>query len=412
MRATGLWRFAPRLQIKMDPNRAAAGRPELELVPPELQRRMVAAFERARAERLAAQTPQPGPIHASDPWVRANTAAFLALERERRAIATRLCRRHRRPADRYRDLVLVTKLLRLEYEHLAGRVGGRDGAPAPPNGLPVGGDMPAEWARPWGSGPMVEIGTAFAFYRDQRDRLARQLRTPTLRRAAAAAAQRRDGILTRFERAMGEWSPELEHGSVAAANPGKRRAATAIAETAGDGKRAWPWVSLGLSRPAVALAALFAVVGVGTVVAETRGGGSAGFASAPSPTVASVPGSLVAVAERWLEPQPARGPGGRHGASHRSKRPAREHVADADQAVLAASETPPAPPLPEAAPAPVAPAAPVAPPPPAPAPAPPPAEPPPPEPRPDPKPRPGPVSPLPPPVNTLPPPGGSSSGGG
>ena len=162
-------------------------------MPPELQKKMVVAFERARAERLAAQIPSAGAQHGGDPWIRANTAAFLVLEGERRAIATRLSRRYRRPGDRYRDLVLVTKLLRLEYEHLAGRVGGRDGAAAPPNGLPVGGDMPADWARPWGSGPMVEIGTAFVFYRDQRDRLARQLTSSnrgSARRGGGAAPGR------------------------------------------------------------------------------------------------------------------------------------------------------------------------------------------------------------------------------
>jgi hypothetical protein len=404
MRATGLRRFAPRSQTKTDVEPPMAVRPEL--VPPELRKKMVVAFERARAERLAEQIPHHGPSHAADPWMRANTSAFLVLERERRTIATRLSRRYRRPADRYRDLVLVTKLLRLEYEHLAGRVGGRNGAAAPPKGLPGDGDVPADWARPWGAGPMVEIGTAFVFYRDQRDRLTRQLRAPTLRRGAAAAAQSRDGILTRFERAMGEWRPELEHGGVATPDHGRRRAATAIAKAAGGHKRAWPWANLGLTRPAFALAAVFAAVGVGTIVAETRGGGATGFVRDATPTVAGAPGPLLALAERWLEPEPARGQGARNGSS---KGPGRERGGDADQVVLTASQAPPPTPLPEAPPAPVAPA-PVATP--APAPPPPPPEPPAPEPRPDPKPQPDPVSPLPPPVEPLPPPGGSRGGGG
>ena len=57
------------------------------------------------------------------PWTRANTAAFLHLERERRAIAERLSLPYRCRGDRYRDPLLVTKLIRFEYEHLAGRVG-------------------------------------------------------------------------------------------------------------------------------------------------------------------------------------------------------------------------------------------------------------------------------------------------
>jgi hypothetical protein len=383
--------------MKTEPERAMAVRPEL--IPPELQRKMVAAFERARAERLAAQVPGEAASHAGDPWTRANTAAFLLLESERRAIASRLTRSYRRSRHRYRDLVLLTKLIRLEYEHLAGRVSERAGHPAPPNGLPAGGDMPADWARPWGSGPMVEIGTAFTFYRNQRDRLARQLPTRTLRDAAAAAEQHRDRILTRFQGAMGEWSPELEHGRVTTADSGKGHARPI------PKRRAWPWASLRLARPAAALAAVFAAVGVGTIIAETRGGGSPSFVSAASPAVAIVP---MPLAKLPREPQPVRG--ARHGAPHRSRSPQRNEDKEANHAVLTSSEIPPAAPPPEVAPAPIAPAAPVATP--APTPAPPPDKPPTPEPRPNPKPRPGPVNTLPPPVNTLPPPGGSSGGGG
>jgi hypothetical protein len=414
MRAKELWRIAPRLQMRIEPERVMAAR--RELMPPELQKKMVAAFERARTERLAAQIPQQGAGQASDPWTRANTTAFLILERERRAIAARLCSSYRHSGDRYRDLILVTKLLRLEYEHLAGRVGGRSGPTAPPNGLPVGGDMPADWARPWGSGPMVEIGTAFVFYRDQRDRLARQLSTPTVGSAAAEAAWRRDRILTRFERAMGQWRPELEHGMGAAADFGKRQAAAPIAVATGDEKRVWPWASLGFTRRAAAVAAVFAAVGVGAIFAQTRGGESA--VSAPGPVVASVPEPLEAVGER-LKSQPARGRGGRHGAAHRSRAPqGNAGGVRKTNTALSASEIPPAAPepAPEAAAAPIAPAAPAA------TPAPPPPPPPDggpvpkpqpdPKPKPAPKPRPGPVYSLPPPVGGLPAPGGPSDQGG
>jgi hypothetical protein len=407
MRAKGLWRIAPR-PMKTEPERAMAVRPEL--IPPDLQRKMVVAFERARAERLAAQVPEEAASQVGDPWTRANTAAFLLLESERRAIASRLTRSYRRPRHRYRDLVLVTKLIRLEYEHLAGRVSERAGHPAAPNGLPARGDMPADWARPWGSGPMVEIGTAFTFYRNQRDRLARQLPTRTLKLAAAAAEQHRNRILTRFEGAMGEWSPELERGRVTTADSGKGHARP-IPKAAGHQKRAWPWASLRLTRPAAALAAVFAAVGVGTIITETRGGGSPSSVSTASPAVAIVP---MPLAKLPREPQPARGRGARHGAPHRSTTPQRNEGQGASHAVLAASEIPPAAAAPEVPPAPIAPAAPVAAPAPVatPAPTPPPHKPPTPKPRPDPKPRPGPVNTLPPPVNTLPPPGGSTGGGG
>lgn len=401
MRAKELWRIAPRLQMRIEPERAMAAR--REQMPPELQKKMVAAFERARAERLVAQIPQEGTGQASDPWARANTTAFLVLERERRAIAARLCRSYRRSGDRYRDLILVTKLLRLEYEHLAGRVGGRSGPPAPPNGLPVGGDMPADWARPWGSGPMVEIGTAFVFYRDQRDRLAGQLSAPTLGSAAAAAAAQRDRILTRFEGAMGQWKPQLEHG-MGAPDSGKRQAAP-IAVAAGDEKRVRPWASLGFTRRAAAVAAVFLALGVGAIFAETRSGESAD----PSPVVASAPAPLEALGER-LKSQPARGRGGQHGAAHRSRAPqGNAGGVRKTNTALSASQIPPAAPepAPEAAIAPAAPAATPAPPPP-----PPPDGGPAPNPQPDPKPRPGPVSSLPPPVGGLPGPGGSGDQGG
>ncbi|MEK6271565.1 MAG: hypothetical protein AABM42_02835 [Actinomycetota bacterium] len=371
-------------------------------MPSELQEKMVAAFEHASAERLAAQIPQQGAGQPGDPWTRANTAAFLHLERERRAIAARLSRRYRRRGDRYRDLLLVTALIRLEYEHLAGRVGGRAGPPSPPNGVPGGGDMPADWARSWGSGPMLEIGTAFVFYRDQRDRLASRLPARTLASAAADAAKHRKPIFSRFERATGEWRLELEHGRGAAADSGKRQA-PATAGTAGDQKWAWPWADLRSTRRAAAVAAVFVAVGVGATLAGTRGGESP--VGAPSAGVASVPKRLAALGEQSRKPQPARGRGARQGAAHRSRAHQRDRGNEAGHAAAASEIPPPAPePAPEAPPAPIATPAPPPPPPPDNGPAP--------QPRPDPKPRPEPVSSLPPPGGGLPAPGGSGAGGG
>jgi hypothetical protein len=411
MRAKELWRFAPRLHMRTEPERAVAV--PRKRMPPEFQQKMVAAFERARAERLAAHIPHEGAGQAGNHWTRANTAAFLILERERRATAARLCRPYRGRGDRYRDLILVTALIRLEYEHLAGRVGGRAGPPSPPSGSPIGRDMPADWARPWGSGPMVEMCTALIFYRAQRDQLARRLSTPTLESAAAAAARHRNRILTRFERAMGEWRLELEHGRGAGGDPEKRQAAAPIAKAARDEKRTWPWAGLGFARRAAAVAAVFVAVGVGAIFAETRGGESPNVVSAPSPAVASAPQPLAALGDRSREPRPARGRGARHGAADRSRAPQPRQgnaggVREADQTTLTASQGPP--PAPEPAPAPVAPAAPIA----TPAPTPPPRPDggPAPQAPPEPKPRPGPVSPLPPPIGGLPAPGGSGAGGG
>src|SRR5688500_11276816 len=138
-----------------------------EMIPPELQAKMVAAFERARAERLAEQFPEGEDRWAGDPKTRWNTAAFLVLDRKRRVGAERLSRRYRRRGDRFRDLILVTRLIHEEHDHLAGRVGGTPDSPSPSNGFPIDGETPTDWARPWGSGPLVEMDTTLRFYEHQ-----------------------------------------------------------------------------------------------------------------------------------------------------------------------------------------------------------------------------------------------------
>jgi hypothetical protein len=329
---------------------------------------MVAAFERARAERLAVQLPVDGADSAGDPWTRSNTAAFLVLERERRVVAARLSRHYRRRRDRYRDLILVTKLIHVEYEHLAGRaVEGAD-SPSPSNGDTGGGDRPADWARPWGSGPLIEMGTALSFYQDQRDQLGKRLPTLSRGSAAAAAAGHRDRVLSRFEMVRGGRLGQ----EPLSAPPSERRA--------------WPWKSPRFTRSAVAVACACVAIGVGAILGES--GGPTGLDSKPTPVVASVPDALLVgdqqpPGDSSQAPQPDRGNGG------------------ADQVAVSAPLVTPEP-VAEPAPAPVAPA-PAA----APAPAPPPA----PAPQPQPNPQPdrnpggGPVSSLPPPVDTLPPPG-------
>ena len=203
MRAKRLRRSAPRMDTRTEPNRASEARPTP--IPPELQAKMVAAFERARAERLAVQLPEDGAHSASDPRTRSNTAAFLVLERERRVVAARLSRHYLRRRDRYRDLILATKLIHVEYEHLAGRAIESADSRSPSNGDGGGGERPADWARPWGSGPLIEMDTALSFYEDQRDQLGRRLPVLSRNSAAAAAAGHRDRILSRFEMAK-EWA--------------------------------------------------------------------------------------------------------------------------------------------------------------------------------------------------------------
>ena len=270
MWANGLRRFAPRMDTKTEPKRASGA---AELIPPELEAKMVAAFERARAERLAVQLPVDGADSAGDPWTRSNTAAFLVLERERRVVAARLSRHYRRRRDRYRDLILVTKLIHVEYEHLAGRaVEGAD-SPSPSNGDTGGGDRPADWARPWGSGPLIEMGTALSFYQDQRDQLGKRLPTLSRGSAAAAAAGHRDRVLSRFEMVRGGRLGQ----EPLSAPPSERRA--------------WPWKSPRFTRSAVAVACACVAIGVGAILGES---GPTGLGSKPTPVVASVPDALLA----------------------------------------------------------------------------------------------------------------------
>jgi hypothetical protein len=393
MRAKELWRFAPRLHMRTGPEPAAAV--PRELMPPELEKKMRAAFERARAEHIEVQIPKEVAREAGDPWISTNSAAFLTLEGERRALAARLCRPYRRRCNRYRDLILITKLTRLEYEHLAGRVSRRAGPASLPDRSPaLNGDMPADWAQPWGSGPMLEMRTTFVRYRNQHDRLARRLSAPTMARATADAERHRMRIWSRFERAMSEWTLELEHERAWSPEPEKLAAQ--------------PWGNLRFSRAAVVATLAVAAAGVGVLVAGTHIRGPSDSPSAPSGAIASVPGlPLAALGHISRESRPAQARGAGQRAHHRST--AHEQTQSdtgavasvapqaAGQTVLTASDVPPAtpPPAPAAAPPPSA----------APAAQPQPAS----QPQPAPNPKPSPVHSLPPPVHSLPKPGG---GGG
>ena len=288
MWANGLRRFAPQIDTRTEPKRASAPPPP-ELIPPELEAKMVAAFERARAERFAFQLPEGGADSAGDPWTRSNTAAFLVLERERRVVAARLSRHYRRRRDRYRDLILVTKLIHVEYEHLAGRAVESADSPSPSNGDTGGGDRPADWARPWGSGPLIEMGTALSFYQDQRDQLGKRLPTLSRGSAAAAAAGHRDRVLSRFEMVRGGRLGQ----EPLSAPPSERRA--------------WPWKSPRFTRSAAAVACACVAIGAGAILGES--GGPTSLDSNPTPVVASVPDALLAEPSGSQPPPGSRGDG-------------------------------------------------------------------------------------------------------
>ncbi|MEK6252722.1 MAG: hypothetical protein AABM43_12490 [Actinomycetota bacterium] len=164
-------------------------------MPLEPQKEFRAAFELDRAKRIDGRIPEEGTGGPGDSWTtRANRAAFLVLERERRVLAARLHRAHRHRSDRYRDLILITKLIRLEHEHLIGQVG--PSATSLPEALPAfGRERLEDWAQPWGVGPMFELRTEFIDYRHQCHRLAKWRSAASRARAAAEAERRLDGIL-------------------------------------------------------------------------------------------------------------------------------------------------------------------------------------------------------------------------
>lgn len=115
---------------------------------------------------------------------------FLTLEGHRRELEAHLHRDHRRRRVRYRDLVLVTTLIGLEYEHLVGRANRSRPRPLADGPTAIGRDRPAGWARPWGMGTMFELRSAFLHYADRRDRLARRLSVAARIRAEAEAKRR------------------------------------------------------------------------------------------------------------------------------------------------------------------------------------------------------------------------------
>jgi hypothetical protein len=344
------------------------------------------AFERVHAAQLATRIPANGPRVAADSWVRANRAAFLILEDERRAVAARLQRSDRR-SERYRDLILITKLSRLEHAHLVGRIGRRvEFSSVPDEPLALGGNAPADWAEPWARGPLLELRATYVHYRQLRDRLRRRLLATTRESAAADAERRLARVVARFEALSGEWRVEV-------GGPRQRV------------EEARPRASLRFNMAAAVAAFAVAVAGIGALVAQIHSGAPSDSAITPSTVASAAPRPLPTLRHEARDRQSA---GARDAGKrdHHMTKPSKPQSdageappAAGDQTELTASETPLAPAPAPAAPAPVATSA--SQPPPAPSP----------DPQPSPNPGPGPISSLPPPTSSLPPPGGGGGGG-
>jgi hypothetical protein len=139
----------------------------------------------------------PGAAHAEIDLVqrRSRLAAFHLLEVAEADLKARLRRRPVRPSRRYRDLVLVTQLIRLELQHLDGQTtcssdGGEGAANTDSPGGPGDEGELYAWSYPWGLTARVRLRADLHRYSARRERLGRWL-TPRGRARATLAAERR-----------------------------------------------------------------------------------------------------------------------------------------------------------------------------------------------------------------------------
>lgn len=156
-----------------------------------MEKEVHAAFEAVRARHHDARAAAAGAEEIDWADRQRSRDAFLVIENQRRKLAERVHRGEGHRADRYRDLVLVTKLVALEYEHLSGRREAPDQVPPEASSQP---DAPAEWAQPWGDKAMFELRASFANYARRRDQIGRRLSEDARERAGMEAEAELDRI--------------------------------------------------------------------------------------------------------------------------------------------------------------------------------------------------------------------------
>ena len=113
-------------------------------------------------------------------------------------LKARLGRPTLRPGNRYRDLVVFTRLLELERAHLEGRTAyastGSEAVPDANGSAEAMGESDPEWAHPWGTVAAAWCAAQARRHSARRERLGRLLTPATRARATAAADQRYEAI--------------------------------------------------------------------------------------------------------------------------------------------------------------------------------------------------------------------------
>ena len=173
------------------------------------------------------------------------------------------------------------------------------------------------------------MGTAFIFYRGQRDRLGRRLPSRTRTRVDAAVAGYGIGVSRSFQKAMGEWTPDLEPERIwpASTEQGAEITAAQAAGAKGAATAAWRRRRPAWPRTATTAAAVVLVAGAGTIYAVTREGTPSNPAGGPSQAIASVPQLPLAAVDVSGNPHPKQGkPGNRPSQTAKPPAPAPSDV--------------------------------------------------------------------------------------
>jgi hypothetical protein len=124
--------------------------------------------------------------------------AFHSLRAAHADLQARLRRPTLRPGGRYRDLVVSTRLLELEREHLAGRTAysstGTEAVAGASGGAEHMGESDPDWSLSWGTAASLELHRVLRRHSARRERLGRLLTPAARARATKAADQRYDAI--------------------------------------------------------------------------------------------------------------------------------------------------------------------------------------------------------------------------